>query len=86
MLTRILAVIGAAGRPLCVADLRRELGVEDSALEGMLDTLVARGRLRAIVFEDAGCSACPVKGGCFIMHDGVARTYALLGPQPARST
>ncbi len=43
----------------------------------MLETLVARGRLRAIVFDDEGCTACPVKSGCFIMNDGVAKTYAL---------
>ena len=47
------------------------------ALEGMLETLVARGRLRAIEFVDDGCGTCPVKGGCFIMNDGVAKTYAL---------
>jgi hypothetical protein len=77
MLRAILDTIRDAGRPLCLADLSRELSVDDSALEGMLETLVARGRLRAIVFDDAGCTACPVKGGCFIMNDGVARTYAL---------
>jgi hypothetical protein len=43
----------------------------------MLDTLVARGRLRAIRFDDTSCGGCPIKSGCFIMHDGVATTYAL---------
>ena len=46
-------------------------------LEGMVETLVARGRLRAIAFDDAGCTACPVKSGCFIMNDGAAKTYVL---------
>jgi hypothetical protein len=77
MLTRIMAAVRAAGHPLCLADLGRELQFEDSALEGMLDTLVARGRLRAIRSTDAGCGGCPIKSGCFIMHDGVATTYAL---------
>ena len=77
MLSAILTAIRDAGRPLCLADLSRELGIDESALEGMVETLVARGRLRAIAFEDAGCSACPVKSGCFIMNDGVAKTYAL---------
>ena len=77
MLRTVLEVIRDAGRPMCLADLSRVLGFEESALEGMLETLVARGRLRAIVFDDAGCTACPVKGGCFIMNDGVAKTYAL---------
>ena len=77
MLSAILTAIRDAGRPLCLADLSRELGIDESALEGMVETLVARGRLRAIAFDDAGCSACPIKGGCFIMDDGVAVTYAL---------
>jgi len=81
MLTSILQAIGAAGHPLCLEDLSRELGLEASALEGMLDTLVARGRLRAIGSVEEGCATCPVKGGCFIINDGVARTYAL--PLPA---
>lgn len=83
MLQTVLAAIRDAGRPMCLADLSRDLGYEESALEGMLETLVARGRLRSIVFDDAGCTACPVKGGCFIMNDGVARTYALA---PASAT
>ncbi len=83
MLARILATIREAGRPLCVPDLERELGVERSAMEGMLETLVARGRLRALRFDDAGCGGCPVRSGCFIMADGVSVTYALV---PVTST
>jgi hypothetical protein len=82
MLTRILAAIDAAGRPLCAADLRGELALEGSALEGMLDTLVARGRLRALRFDGADCGGCPVRSGCFIMDDGVAVTYALVRGAP----
>lgn len=83
MLSAILVAVRAAGKPMCLADLSRELGVDEPALEGMLETLVARGRLRAIRFDGPGCEACPVKGGCFIMDDGVAVTYALGAPQPA---
>jgi hypothetical protein len=77
MLARILTTIRAAGQPLCLADLHRELDVDESALEGMLDTLVARGKLRAVRFDDAGCGGCPIRSGCFLMADGVAVTYAL---------
>lgn len=75
-----MSAVREARRPVCLADLSRELGIDESALEGMLDTLLSRGRLRSIVFEDGGCSACPIKSGCFIMHDGVAVTYALPSP------
>ncbi len=86
MLTRILAAIDAAGRPLCAADLRRELAIDGSALEGMLDTLVARGRLRAVRFDGADCGGCPVRSGCFIMDDGIAVTYALVRGAPVGGT
>jgi hypothetical protein len=85
MLTGILATIRAAGRPLCQADLQRELGIDASALEGMLETLVARGRLRALRFEGSDCGGCPIRSGCYIMADGVALTYALAqerSPEP----
>ncbi len=82
MLSAILSTIRAAGRPLCLADLSGALGIDEAALEGMVETLVARGRLRPIAFDDQGCTACPVKSGCFIMNDGVAKTYAL-PPDPA---
>ena len=77
MLSAVLSAVREAGRPLCLADLSRELGVDESAIEGMVQTLVSRGRLRTIAFDDDGCTACPVKSGCFIMNDGVAVTYAL---------
>jgi hypothetical protein len=82
MLTAILSAIRDAGKPLCLSDLSSELHIEESALEGMLETLVRRGRLRAIEFVDDGCATCPLKGGCFIINDGVATTYAL-PPGPA---
>ena len=77
MLGRIIGTIREAGHPMCLADLSEALSIEQSALEGMLLTLVARGRLRAIESLDDGCTACPIKSGCFIMNDGVATTYAL---------
>jgi hypothetical protein len=84
MLSAVLAAIREAGKPMCLSDLSSELHIEESALEGMLETLIARGRLRAIEFVDEGCGTCPVKGGCFIMNDGVAKTYAL-APDPSGS-
>ena len=77
MLSSILEAIRESGKPLCLSDLSSALHVEESALEGMLETLVQRGRLRTIEFVDDGCATCPVTGGCFIINDGVAMTYAL---------
>ena len=77
MLGRILSSIRDADTPMCLTDLSRELAIEAPALEGMLDTLVARGRLRSIEPADLACGGCPVRSGCFIMNDGVAVTYVL---------
>ena len=78
MLGRILTAIRMAGQPVCLADLSRDLEIDEGALEGMLDTLVARGRLRAMRrIEEEGCGGCPIQSGCFLMGDGVAATYAL---------
>lgn len=84
MLARILTTIRDTGRPMCLADLSRALDVDEPALEGMLDTLISRGRLRAIEFVDQGCGGCPIRSGCFIMNDGIAKTYAL-APAPVAS-
>lgn len=85
MLVRILSAIHDAGKPMCLADLSRELDLDEPALEGMLDTLIARGRLRAIEFVDQGCGSCPIRSGCFIMNDGIARIYALATGPSSRS-
>jgi len=77
MLARILAEVGAAGRPLCAAELSRDLGIDESALTGMLDTLVQRRRLRVVGPEADACGSCPARSGCFIVRVGPTTTYAL---------
>jgi hypothetical protein len=87
MLSTVLSAIRDAGKPTCLSDLSSATHIEESALEGMLETLVARGRLRAIELTDDGCGSCPLRGGCFVMDDGVARTYVLApDPIPAERT
>ena len=80
MLGTILAAVLAAGRPVCLAELSADLGIEASALEGMLETLVARGRLRTIRAERLGCGGCPVKSGCFILEMPAPVTYVPAAP------
>jgi hypothetical protein len=77
MLTQIVDDIRAAGRPLCAAELSRHLDIDEAALEGMLETLVRRHRLQAIVPDADDCGGCPVRGGCFILSNGLATTYTL---------
>lgn len=82
MLAAILATVRESRRPMCVADLSAVLGIEASVLEGMLETLVRRGRLRALELAADGCDTCPLRGGCFVIDAGLAKTY-VLPPDPA---
>jgi len=77
MLRATMAILRDAGRPLCLAELSEALAVDASTMEGILETLIARGRLQAIKPIAAGCESCPIRSGCFIMRDGVAATYVL---------
>ena len=64
MLQQILAEFQGGQPSLSVDDLSRRLGVEPVALEGMLRTLVAKGRLLALANDGFGCQTCPLQRGC----------------------
>jgi hypothetical protein len=84
MLSGIVTHLRAAGRPLCLAELSRDLGIDEAALEGMLDTLVRRGKLRVIDPGAADCRRCPARAGCFILRSDAVATFALArGPLAA---
>ena len=77
MLRQILSEFQQAKTPLCLDELSRKLAIEANALEGMLQTLVQSGRLREIGPIDNSCVACPARGGCVIMTNGVQKSYFL---------
>jgi adenine-specific DNA glycosylase len=83
MLKQLLDQFRHASRPLCAADLRAALALDPGVIEGMIQTLVARGRLVEVV-DPATCHTCPVKGGCVIMDLAHPRRYTL--PRPAASS
>ena len=68
MLKQILHEIESASEPLDIAELSRKLGVERSALEGMIQFWVRKGRLRDdAVPRGAGtpdCSAIACSRSC----------------------
>lgn len=76
MLKALLDEFRHATRPLCVADLRAGLALETGVIEGMIQTLVARGRLVEVT-DTAACHTCPVKGGCVILNFANPRRYTL---------
>ena len=77
MLKQILAEFQAAKAPLSLPELSQKLALEPGALEGMLQTLLQRGRLQEIRPIAHDCAACPAKGGCFILSCRVCKLYIL---------
>lgn len=45
MITQILEIFKSENRPLCMDELSNKIAIERSALEGMIDYLVTKGRL-----------------------------------------
>lgn len=86
MLQAILAEFRRTSSPLCVDELSRTLEIEPSALEGMLQTLVRSRRLLEISPTQHGCVACPAKGGCIILTNGVQKSYYLPPQNPAKNS
>ena len=70
MLTEILEEFKEADGPLDMKDLGQRLGVERSALEGMVETLVRQGKLREVGPED--CAHCEKSADCAHLLKGGA--------------
>jgi hypothetical protein len=51
-----------AGKPLSLAQMARQFNVEPSALEGMIEFWVRKGRLREAAYT--GCADCGVQHAC----------------------
>ena len=77
MIKDIMAKFRATRAPLCVDELSKTLTIDASALEGILDTLVQRGRLSVIDPTDYTCVTCPAKGGCVILTNGLRKSYVI---------
>ena len=86
MLRQVLREIESAGRPVSLNDLGLKLGIEQSALEGMIAYWVHKGKLQdyeealeAVMGACKGGScggSCPGPGSCpFVMK--MPRTFSL---------
>ena len=74
MLSRVLKEFENSQGPLTLSEMSRRLGVERSALEGMLQLLVRKGKLREVRPGDVQCSHCGSRTGC-----GTSGLGALMG-------
>ena len=70
MLAQILKAFKDNEGPVDVRRLGRDLGVERSAMEGMLQTLVRQGKLREVLPGSETCRDCPRSSGCTYLQSG----------------
>ena len=63
-LSGVLREFENARGDITLAELARKLGVERSALDGMIQLLVRKGRLREMSGADDGCAGCGLRPGC----------------------
>lgn len=72
MLSQILGELESAGGAIDLNELSRRLGVQRSALEGMIETLVRKGRLREVKVGETSpvCVHCAKRASCISVGTG----------------
>jgi len=74
MLSEILDLLGKNG-PMSLSELSVSFRVDTSAMEGMLKTLLAKGRIEQL---DTKCSSCK---GCIEVKPEDAAIYRIARPE-----
>ena len=70
MLSAVVEEFENAQGPLTLADMSRRLGIDRSALEGMIQFLVRKGTLRQVGPDTAACAQCGLRSGCAYHQSG----------------
>ena len=70
MLAEIIKAFEENEGPVDLVRLGREMGVELTALEGMLQTLVRQGKLKEVLPGSETCMDCPRSSGCTYLQSG----------------
>jgi hypothetical protein len=85
MLSRILKELRNSGNVIDLDGLSKRLGVERSALDGMLVTLVRQGRLREVCTAgpSGGCHCGGSCRGCELCNSGgtIVKSYELVSSE-----
>jgi DNA-binding IclR family transcriptional regulator len=81
MLSQIIKELDSAGGVIDLSELSRRLGVQRSALDGMIETLVRKGRLRKVEMGEMppACASCGEQAGCTIVATG--KVYEVAEPE-----
>ncbi len=79
MLSEILKEFRRTGGAKDLNELSRHLGVEQSALAGMLELLVRQGKLRGISLGSETCAHCNSRQSCAHLQAGnlMGKVYEL---------
>jgi len=79
MLSRILMELEGGSGIVDLNGLSRALGVERSALDGMLRLLVRQGRLREVRCDGVACKNCQSGCCCSWQESRMGKLYELPG-------
>lgn len=81
MLSEVLKAFRQTGEPLDLNELSRNLGIERSALEGMLELLVRQGKLKEVIPGSEDCTRCSGRLSCAYLQAGniMGKVYELVG-------
>jgi len=87
MLSRIIKELEGAGGAIDLNELSQRLDVQRSALDGMIETLVRKGRLRQV---EAGepppmCASCGKRSACTLVSIGRIYEVVKTGVTGARA-
>lgn len=83
MLSQIVKEFKESGGTMDLSELSRRLGVEPSALDGMLEVLVRQGRLQKTCAAGGGSCGGSCQGcGYFRPDSNMGSLYALVTPTP----
>jgi hypothetical protein len=84
MLSQIINAFKQTSAPMDINELGRCLGIERSALEGMLGLLVRQGRLREIRPGSEECVHCRSRADCGYLKSGklMGTVYELPSSDP----
>ena len=80
MLKRIMDEFKKSSGPLDLHELSQRLGIEKSALDGMLQLLVRQGKLNEVDLGTGACVHCDGRLGCgsIQMSSLMGKTYELI--------
>ncbi len=84
MLSQLLQILGENEGQIDLGVVSRQLGAEPSAVAGMLETLIAKGRIVEIGADCGVCSTCSLQNQCDLPVKR-ARRFRTVGRQPGSS-